>query len=297
MYNSAYMSVSKDFEREKNIKALLITMGVMGALLLLFFLYRWGQPIQPLQLAEDGIEVNLGNSDQGLGDVQPLVPGDPSNTQEEESTPPPTSQNNEQAKDIDTDDNDATAPDVVKPNTPPSKPTNNLPNTNTSPRNNNAQPATNPTPKPRNPKALYKGGNTNGTGGNNADSYNNSRNQGVTTGTGDQGRPGGNPNSDNYNGNGGHGTSGASISRGLQGRRISGGQSFEDDFNDNATIFVDVTVDASGKVTSASFQPRGSTTTSSSMKSIAIRRAYQLKFNPGSDEQTGTVRFNFKVRG
>jgi outer membrane biosynthesis protein TonB len=74
------------------------------------------------------------------------------------------------------------------------------------------------------------------------------------------------------------------------------GQSFEDEFNENAKIAVNVTVDAGGRVTSASYSPVGSTSTNAAMKSIALRRARELKFNAGGDGQTGTVIFNFRLR-
>ena len=117
----------------------------------------------------------------------------------------------------------------------------------------------------------------------------------MAGGSGDQGRPGGNPNSDNYSGPGGRGNSGVSISRGLQGRRITGMPSFEDDFNENAKVAVDIKVDGNGKVISATYQPRGSTTSDASMKSIAIRKAMQVKFNSG-EESAGTIVFNFKLK-
>ena len=139
----------------------------------------------------------------------------------------------------------------------------------------------------------YSGGT--GTGGNSQDAYNNTRNQGVAGGTGDQGRPNGNINSDNYNGNGGSGRSGVAISRGLTGRAITRFPSFEDDFNDNAKIAVDLKVDANGRVTSATYQSRGSTSSSNQLKTIALRKARELRFNPGEGESIGTVVFNFRL--
>lgn len=52
-------------------------------------------------------------------------------------------------------------------------------------------------------------------------------NQGIAGGKGDQGRPGGDPDSKNYTG-GGRGNSGVSISKGLQGRRITGTPSLKE---------------------------------------------------------------------
>ena len=117
----------------------------------------------------------------------------------------------------------------------------------------------------------------------------------MAGGKGDQGKPGGNPDSKNYTGNGGTGHSGVTISRGLTGRNIIGSPSFTDDFNENAKVAVDVHVDASGNVTTAEFQLRGSTTSESGMVSIALRKAKQVKFNGGGDVSVGTLVFVFKV--
>ncbi|TAH00655.1 MAG: hypothetical protein EAZ17_06170 [Sphingobacteriales bacterium] len=146
-------------------------------------------------------------------------------------------------------------------------------------------------------KHTYKGGTASGTGGNDADNWNNSRSQGIAGGKGDQGKPGGNPDSDSYTGSGGTGKSGVSISKGLQGRRISKLPSFQDDFNDNAKVAVDIKVDGAGNVTSATFQPKNSTTSDASMKSIALQKARQIKFSSSAngEESRGTIIFNFRV--
>jgi hypothetical protein len=166
-------------------------------------------------------------------------------------------------------------------------------------RKPNPVPVENPEPKPRQPKVLYKGGDGSGKGGNNADSWNNSTNQGIAGGKGDQGKPGGNPNSDSYTGNAGGGKSGVSISRGLSGRRISRFPSFEDEFNENAKVAVDVRVDRNGNVVQATYQARGSTTSDVGMRNIAINKARQLKFNPnpdGPETDIGTIIFNFRLK-
>lgn len=296
MNNIHYVSTAS-FEKEKNLKAGLITTGVMAAFLLWAFLYNWGLPALFVPIPQDGIEVNLGNSETGLGDIQPLIPGEPSSDDNTAYNPPTPSEANEEVKDVDTDDSDADAPPVIKPNTPPSRPTNNIPNRPVNPVvNNNPGPAVNPTPAPPKPKATYKGGNNSGPGGNNADTWNGSRNNGIAGGPGDQGQPGGNPNSGNFNGRPGPGTGGISIRRGLDNRRIASAPSFQDEFAENGKVAVDITINAAGQVIRASFQPVGSTTTNATMKSIALRRAREVKFNPGAEEQSGTIVFNFKIR-
>ncbi len=286
------------FEREKNVKALTYTLSVCVLMFLIFFFVKWTLPnVTPPPVMET-MEVNLGNSDQGLGDVAPQIPGEPAAAKDEQYTPPAASQPAQQDQNITGDENETDdAPVVnktVKPVTKPSPvstPVVAKPKAVT-------QPIVNPTPVPPKPKAVYKGGTANGSGGNGADSYNNVRNQGVVGGNGDQGSPGGNPNSDSYKGNGSSGSNGVRIKNGLGGRKIVHLPSFEDDFNENATVAVDVKVDASGKVTGAIVNPKGTSTTNGNIRAIALRKAYQLKLNTSdNDDQSGTIVFSFKLRG
>ena len=241
--------------------------------------------------------VNLGNSDDGSGDIQPLIPGKPAAAEKEVNTPPKAANTPVQdVRAVETDDNDEEAPDVTVPKPKVSNPkSTNVPTkentTVTKQSNNKPQIVENPKPAPPKPKATYKGGDGSGTGGNNADSWNNSRSEGNTTGSGDRGKIDGDPNSKNYEGSGG---SGYTISGNLRGRRILQQPSFQDDFNENAKVAVDLSVNASGAVTGATYQPRGSTTSNAGLKDIALRKARQLKFAAG-DEQRGTIIFNFKV--
>ena len=308
-----------------NAKALGLTAVTCLLLVLLFILIRWQNTIlpQPANIDDGGIEVNFGNSDQGTGDIPPVVPGDPA-PEAQESVPKPQAAAPAHAVDQPTskeivDNNDADVPAIkTSPKTKKAEPAEEKPV-----EKKITKPTRTPTPttvrrpaatmpsvakehRPEKPKAilLYKGGN--GKGGNGADSYNGVSSQGIAGGRGDQGKMGGNPNSDSYTGTGKgtgglgsvYGSSGVRVISGLSGRRFAGFPSFEDSFNENARVSVDIVVDASGHVTSASINPRGTTTTNSNIRSIAIRRARQLKFNAGkSDSQTGTVSFNFRLKG
>ncbi|MDR3712485.1 MAG: hypothetical protein P4L51_06695 [Puia sp.] len=286
------------FESEKNIKASGYTLLICVLLAILFIYVSWTHPVQPPPVVEDGIEVNLGNSDQGMGSDQPYLPGKPAAHDEEKYTAPAKAVVAKEAtKDVETDDKQTEEAPVIK------KPAITKPNATKLPDKEvlKAKPVkivkteAPPAPvKPR-PKALFHGVNGNGTGGNDADDYKPGGSEGVAGGHGDQGRPGGDPNSKSYTG-GGNGNSGVAISRGLQGRRIAATPSFTDDFNQNAKVAVDVHVDANGNVTDADYQPRGSTTSDGSMKAIALRKAKQVKFTAGSDESVGTLIFNFKVK-
>jgi outer membrane biosynthesis protein TonB len=294
------MNISAAFEREKNIKALSYTTTVCIALFLFFFFAQWQLPVIPQPVAEESIEVNLGNSDEGLGDVAPMIPGEQSSQAENNYTPPATSQPVAQQQHIEGDVNEADDAPVVNNNPKPVVHNKPVPANNTvvNKPKPNTTPVTNPTPTPPSPKAVYKGGNNNGPGGNNADSYNGIRNQGIAGGKGDQGNPNGNPNSDSYKGNASSGNSGVRIRSGLSGRKFTRLPSFEDDFNENAKVAVDIIVDKEGNVTSAIVNPRGTTTTNANIRAIATRKARQLKLNAGSeDDQTGTILFDFKLRG
>jgi len=286
-----------EFNARKNRTAGFYTLLICGALLTMLLLVSWNLPFNPPMPVEEGLEVNLGNSDQGLGSDQPFLPNDPSKQDQEKYTPPKTvSPTKEALKDVETDDKDPEpAPAVKKP--PVTKPeAKKIPDkdlTVKTPRRT-VQPAVNPTPAPPKPKAVFHGVNGDGTGGNDADHFKPGGNEGIAGGKGDQGKPGGDPNSKNYSG-GGHGN-GIAIARGLQGRRISSTPSFTDEFNENAKVAVDITVDASGNVTSAEYQAKGSTTADASLKAIAIRKAHQVKFNSGTDESSGTLIFNFRLK-
>ncbi|BAV07870.1 hypothetical protein SAMN05421788_103215 [Filimonas lacunae] len=290
-----------NFESQKNMKALGITLGVSALLALLLFLVSWTLPqVQPPQV-DQGIEVNLGNSDEGLGDIPPAVPGDPAEEAVPEATPPPpqTAAPAEAVTDtkVAEDNNDADATPVNSPEKTSVKPKPTQTQTVKTPKRTTPKPTVPPTPKPPVAKALYGGGKPGGTGGNGADSYNGVTNQGIAGGHGDQGKANGTPNSDSYSGNGGSGKSGFTVRSGLSGRKAVRFPTYEDDFNENAKVAVDITVNAAGAVIAASINPKGTTTTNSGIKAIAINKAKQLKFNTGTEDQTGTIVFDFKLKG
>lgn len=294
MANTAIMH-DQHFESRKNLRAGSYTLLICILLVIIFLFMRQTFPPHPV-LADEGIEVNLGNSDEGLGEDQPLLPGQPSPQENQSYTPPKqTVSEPEEAKDIETDDKNDDAPEIKKP--PVVKPeakkipekdvVKNTPKKVT-------EPVTNPTPPAPKPKAVFKGVNGTGNGGNDADTYKKGGNQGIAGGTGDQGKPGGDPDSKNYTG-GGRGSGGVSITRGLQNRTIASVPKFTDEFNENAKVAVDITVDGAGNVIGARYQARGSTTSDSEMTAIALRKARQVKFNSTGAESTGTIVFNFKL--
>lgn len=291
----SYLMTADHFEQQKNIKAGALTAGIclLIALMLIFVSWQLPQiatPDPPLE--QQGIEVNIGTDETGYGTDQPLLPGDPA---PQVAAAPPQTTTSDAADDNTADDptSDVTVVKNEKPKVTTKQPTEEVKKTVAA-----TKPVTNPTPAPPKPKAVFNGKtapNSNGNGGNGADSYYKGSNQGIAGGKGDQGKPGGSATSDSYNGNG-RGNGGIRISSGLGGRRITSIPNFEDDFNENAKVAVDVIVDASGRVISARINPRGTTTTNGNIRSIATRKANSLKFNAGTEEQSGTLIFDFKLK-
>lgn len=289
--------MSDSFESEKNLKATGYT-AVICTLLMIILLYAsWTRPVEVPPVVEEGIEVNLGNSDKGMGTDQPYLPGKPSAEDKEKYTPPKQAVvEKEPQKDVETDDNNKEEAPVVKKAVVTKPDATKIPDKEVVKKAVKPvkQPETLPTPPKPHPKALMHGVNGTGTGGNDADDFKPGGSQGVAGGKGDQGAPGGDPNSKNYTG-GGHGNSGVVISRGLGGRHIVSTPSFTDEFNENAKVAVEVHVDENGNVTSADYDMRGSTTSAGSLVAIAKRKAMQVKFNAGSGESVGSIIFNFKL--
>ncbi len=268
------------FEKEKNIKAFTITSVITVVLFLIFFYVQYEKPLAPEPLNHEGIEVNLGNSETGLGNIPPQ-----SLDQSAEITATKSStiknQNDQLVQPIE----NSSEEDIV------------VNNKKKSISANKPILTSKPIPAPT-PKAIFKANNKKQVGIR-ADSYNSTQNQGIAGGKGDQGNPNGNIHSDSYTGNassGIGGLGGVAIRNGLDGRRIIRLPSFEDDFNENAKVAVDITVDQLGNVLSASINPKGTTTTNGNIRNIALRKAKTIKLSTSNSEvQSGTLIFNFKL--
>ncbi|MEO6289963.1 MAG: hypothetical protein ABIO76_08590 [Ginsengibacter sp.] len=288
-------TIDHSFESEKNRKAFMYTAGICGLFLIIAVFYTWPLQITPVPEVQDLIDVNLGNDFEGMGDIQPLVKGDRApEIQSIQSQQKAVKAMDNPSKNIQADDNnDPEAATVLKNEKPKDDAKDiNKESSAKATKNINPSPVVNPNPAPPKPKLpLYKGGN--GPGGNGATEDNGYRNQGYKPGNGDAGSPDGKP--DAY-GNSPGGRSGVSVVRGLSGRRPISFPSMQDDFNENAKVYVDIKVDGSGKVTEASIA-RGTTTSNSSLRSIAIQKARQLKFpNSENDTESGTILFNFVLK-
>lgn len=279
----------KQFETSKNLKAAGLTAVITAAILALCFLLAWAPPQLTAPPADLGVEVNLGNSDQGSGDVAPMAPGEAAQAEATNNATPPPAQQVAETQPPVIPNNDADAPPVNTSPKPEHKTPKNTVNTVKAPRPK--QVTTPAPPKPQRPKAIFNGGKSTTEGGNNSDDFNKVRNQGVAGGNGDQGKLNGNPNSNNYNGNGGRGNSGVSISDGLNGRGLAGTFHFEDAYSHGGTVFVTVTVDENGRVTDAQVKLSSG---DPQIDRIAQRRARQVTFTKGAGVQTGTLKMRFE---
>ena len=129
------------------------------------------------------------------------------------------------------------------------------------------EPQQKPAEKPRevNRKALFPG-RTEGSA---------STSEGTGTGVGNQGDPAGTPEGSHERT--GTGTSGNSAS--LTGRSLMGALPTPDySARDQGRVIIEIVVDQQGKVTSASYRSKGSTTQNSSLVNSALRAARQARF-------------------
>ena len=288
-------AINHAFEAEKNRKALMYTAIICGLFLLVAIFYTWQTVVPQIPPTLDLIAINLGNEQEGMGDVQPLVKGEraPDN-QSVASHESARKVHEEPSQNIKADETpDETAAPVVKSEkkNETAKIENKEATTKAS-KNIHPSPIVNPNPAPPKPKIpLYKGGT--GNGGNGATEDNGYRNQGYKPGNGDAGSPDGKP--DSY-GNSPGGISGVSVYKGLSGRKPIRFPNMQGDFNENAKVYVDIQVNAAGTVTSAVVS-RGTTTSNPTLRNTAIEKAKELKFPPAqSDIESGTILFVFVLK-
>ena len=79
----------KKYDTERRKKALMYTASICSALLILFFIISWKVMPPSSPKVEDLIEINLGNYEEGLGEVQPLIKGERGASKEKIETPAP----------------------------------------------------------------------------------------------------------------------------------------------------------------------------------------------------------------
>jgi hypothetical protein len=275
-----HYTMTTTFESEKNRKAFLYTVVICGLLLLMFILISWTDVPPSPPVVQDLIEINLGNNEEGFGDVQPLIKGERSPSQEASVAPKQLAAIPEQTEEkVTPDDNaEADAAPVNKPNKPTPKIT----------KPTTISPVSIPAPKPQKPKITYNGpGNG---GGNNATEDNGYKYQGNKPGgTGDAGDPNGNK--DSYGNTPGGKVGGPRVTSGN--RKVVRYYSFTAELK-KATIYAQIKVAPSGQGSfikivkpSTSFDPSYANAISGYLRN--------MQFDKAAEESIVTVQFNFTV--
>jgi len=256
-----------DYLKDKNKRKGLITTVLIHVLILILFLFT-GLTV-PVPLPEDGIMINFGTSDEGIGEVQDENAATSEVIEEQveetvETTPEP----------VETVEEVITQSEIEAPAVNEAPPT-----------NIKTEAVEEKEPEPQvNPVALYKGKqNTDA-----SSSY-----QGETGNPGDQGSLDGTKEAKNYGNSSG---SGKGIS--LKGRSIVFRPSLKQNTQETGKVVVNIWVDRYGKVTRATPGAKGSTTTSSYLYKIAKEAAIKAKFSANRnapEEQKGSIVFEFTV--
>jgi hypothetical protein len=284
------LTMHATFEAEKNKKAFVYTILICAVLLLLAIFITW--PILQVTppIAQDLIEINLGNNNEGYGEEQPLIKGEMSPKQDVTEATPQTSKPNTPAesKDNITPDENAEkdAAEVIKPEkkvreiikpavTPVIKPVKNVP-------------VPIQAPKPQKPKFTYQGpGNGKGNGATEDNGYKSQGNK--PGGKGDAGDPSGKP--DSYGNTAGGRTGGPKV---IGNRKIVKYYAFEGDL-DKATIYAMVKVNTAGVGTFTGFG-KNSSTRGQAYATAIINYLRNVQFDKSNQEDVVTVQFNFNVK-
>jgi outer membrane biosynthesis protein TonB len=234
-------------QKDKVISAVTTVLLMAVAVVICAFVgFKYPNPPIP----EEGVEVNLGNSETGLGAAEQP------NESHNRVPPAPTGSVGERIAHQNTEATDR----VDAANHSRQSTNNNIQSNQEQPK----QPSINQ-------NALFKRSNKSQGGS-----------EGVTQGTGNQGKAGGNPNSTRYDGTPGNGGRGWS----LEGRGLVGSKpqiSYES--NEQGKNVVKIWVDRSGKVVRAEANQRGSTITKPYFADKAKDAALQFHFTAKPDAE------------
>lgn len=296
------MKVDKDRRR-----GLIGTITVHVILLVFLLLVALRTPL-PLP-GEEGVEVNLGYDDQGYGNVQSDTPppmSEPTPVQEKIVQPPADPEPEPIEEEIITQDTEEAPaieeeiiekepekepeeeiieekkPDPIPEEIVEEKPVEEIVDSVFTEEIVEDIPIEEPKPVV-NKRALYTGSSSDTQG----------TNQGITEGDGDQGKPHGYKESDDYDGQGGAGNG---ISFSLGGR----GNLFLDkpvaEFREQGTVVVSIWVDREGNVKKAQVSAKGTNVLDQNLRKIAVDAAYNSTFakdNNAAELQRGTITYNF----
>jgi len=276
-------------EKNNRFKGVVGTIGFHLLALLAILYFAMSTPL-PLP-GEEGVEVNLGSSDQGMGYIQEQSP--PPVQQPPPALPPPQTDPEPEPEedlitqdvedtpaieeeDVEEKDEEKQEEEVIKPEETPVEEV---------VQEAEAEPEPQPEPPKVNERALYKGNsNTNGDGSN----------QGETGEPGDQGQPNGTIDATNYEGSGGLGDEGVGYDLGGRGSKHLPKPAY--DSEEQGKVVVDIKVDRNGKVVSAIAGAKGTTISDLRLRRLAEEAALRSVFHPdpnAPERQKGTITYNF----
>lgn len=284
------------------------TMAVHGLLLLFLLLVALRTPL-PLP-GEEGVEVNLGYDDRGKGDVQSDAPppmSEPVPVKEKIVEPPAEPEPEPVEEDIITQDIEEAPvieeeikepepekeiveeiveekkPDPIPEDIVEDKPVEEVMDS-VFVEDKPVEEIPVEEPKPVvNKRALYTGSSSDTQG----------TSQGITEGAGDQGKPHGYKESDDYTGQGG---SGNGISFSLGGRGSLFLEKPTATFKEQGTVIISIWVDREGNVKKAQVSAKGTNVLDQNLRKIAVEAAYNSTFaknNTAAELQRGTITYNF----
>lgn len=238
---------------------------VLGLILVICLAFGYDPPDPPIP--EEGVEVNLGNSDFGSGDNPTPA------SSEASSAPRPTSATEQ----LITQSHESTTPLYSSPKPAADKTVNETPTTT----------------KPEPPKEPEINKNALFNGAKSKTKSDNGGSEGKTYGGGNQGKEGGDPNSNRYDGQPGKGGAGFSLAgrsaKALPSPTANGGK--------EGKVVVKIWVDRDGNVTQTSAPEKGSTLTDQAYVNQSKTAAMRAKFSPKADApetQTGTITYVFR---
>ena len=281
--------------------------GILGTafihLALFAFLVLVGFSVPPPAKVEEGIMVNFGTGETGLGEIEPSPPA----FQEETSAPAPSkdvikveeepllTQNNEKAPEVKKVDPEAEkkklekaeANKIIKERLDAEKVLKKQADLEKKRIEAEQQRQTDITNRTKNALANSRNSGTNSTS------------EGIAGGSGNQGSINGSVDSKVRGEGGGTGTGGNGISYNLQGRGFQKLPPPKYDYQGEGRVVVEVSVDRSGKVIQATAGIKGSTTLDEYFLKVAKDAAMEARFERKPDApitQKGTITYNFILK-
>jgi len=251
----------KKYFSDKNRRTAIIGTLLFHVVVILVLIFTGLTPPMPPR-PEIGVEVNLGNSDVGMGEKQPDKPA------EEIATPPPAPTNVTPVEKVVTQEQVKT----VKVNNKPKDVT-------------KTEPKIEPKEEPKKiDNRFVRSKNRKTTKGGS---------EGDDKKPGDKGKVGGDPNATNY-----VGTHGDGVSFNLVGRKGISLPKPSLDYVEEGTVVVKIWVNKSGRVINAEIQEKGTLTPNTQLRKLAIEAAYASLFDAkpdGPEKQVGTIEYIFQI--